>query len=161
MTKLPLRKATGFLPEILYQLLIIGYGNTLRSDDGVGIKIAEAVSDLKYAGVETLCCALLTPELAEPISRSGKVVFVDASVESPRQIHLYPLQPAESSQFMAHAADPRTLLALARDVFGHTPKAWLLTIPIKNLEIGEELSPLARQGFNIAMEKLRQMVLND
>ena len=149
------------MPEVLYKLLIIGYGNTLRSDDGVGPKIADAVSEFKWPGVKALSCDLLSPELADPISRAAKVIFVDASVESPREIGLRQLQPADSSQLMAHAADPRTLLALARDVFGHVPKAWWLTIPVENLEIGEELSPLAQEAFNIALEKLRHMALND
>ena len=149
------------MPEISYKLLIIGYGNTLRSDDGVGPKIAETVSDFKWPGVKALSCDLLSPELADPISRAAKVIFVDASVESAREIRLRPLQPAESSQLIAHAADPRTLLALARDVFGHVPEAWWLTIPVENLQIGEELSPLARQGLDAALEKLRQIGLKE
>jgi Ni,Fe-hydrogenase maturation factor len=56
---------------------------------------------------------------------------------------------------MAHAADPRTMLALARDVFGHAPKAWWLTIPAVNLEFGEELSPEAQRGFEEAVQKIR------
>jgi Ni,Fe-hydrogenase maturation factor len=60
---------------------------------------------------------------------------------------------------MAHAADPRTLLAVARDVFGHAPKAWWLTIPVENLAIGEELSQLAKQGLENAIEEIKALWL--
>ena len=128
-------------------LLVIGYGNTLRRDDGVGPKVAEAVAALALPGVRALACPLLTPELAEAVSQAGMVVFVDAAVDAPREVQMRKLAPAESSQIMAHAASPATLLALARDVFGHAPEAWWLTIPVEELGIGEELSPLAQRGF--------------
>jgi hypothetical protein len=63
-------------------------------------------------------------------------VFVDASVEPEAEVEMKKLFPAESSQIFAHAADPRTLLAMARDLFGHVPEAWCLSIPVENLDIG-------------------------
>lgn len=138
-------------------LLIIGYGNTLRSDDGVGPKVAEAAAGLNLPGARTLSCGLLTPELADPVAHADAVVFVDAAIDAPREVQLRQLQAAESSQLLAHAADPRTLLALARDVFGHAPPAWWLTIPAENLSIGEELSPRAQRGFETAMEMLKTL----
>src|SRR5262245_46508216 len=90
------------------QLLVIGYGNVLRSDDGVGPKVAEAIGAMALPQVEILTCDLLTPELAEPISRAVKVVFVDAAVDTPQEVLLRQLNPADSSQLIAHAADPRT-----------------------------------------------------
>ena len=56
---------------------------------------------------------------------------------------------------MAHAASPPTLLALARDVFGHAPEAWLITVPVEDLGIGEGLSPLAQRGFERAVQEVK------
>jgi hydrogenase maturation protease len=138
------------------RLLIIGYGNTLRRDDGVGPKVAEAVAALGLAGVRTLACPLLTPELAEAISEAWVVIFVDAAVDAPREVQFRKLAPADSSQVMAHAASPATLLALARDVFGHVPVAWLITVPVDDLGIGDEFSPLAQRGFERAVQEIRK-----
>ena len=143
-----------------WNLLIIGYGNTLRSDDGVGPRVADAIAEMHWPGVETIHAALLAPELADPVSHARTVVFVDAAADrpnQPREVRLQPLEPAESSQIMAHAADPRTMLALSRDVFGHTPKAFMLTIPVENMGIGEELTPFAQRGMIEAIEILRKM----
>jgi hydrogenase maturation protease len=144
------------LHELPARLLIIGYGNTLRGDDGVGPKVAEAVEALSLPGVRTLVCALLTPELAEPVSQVSAVVFVDAAVDAPREVQMRRLAAAGSSQVMAHAASPATLLALARDVFGHAPEAWLLTIPVREFGVGEELSPLAQTGLKIALREIEK-----
>jgi hydrogenase maturation protease len=139
------------------RLLVIGYGNTLRSDDGAGPYVAEAVEALKLPGVQVLAAGLLTPELADPIARANTVVFVDASVEAETPIGLRRLAPAESSQILAHAADPRTLLALARDVFGHAPDGWWLTLPAESLEIGEGLSATTLSFANQAIAEISKI----
>jgi hydrogenase maturation protease len=136
-------------------LLVIGYGSTLRCDDGVGPAVAEAIAAMNLPGVQTLACHQLLPELADAISKAGRVVFVDATVDGTSEVQLRELTAATSGQIMAHAADPQTLLALARDVFGRCPPAWWLTIPVQNTELGEEFSAVAQQGVQLAIEKIR------
>jgi hydrogenase maturation protease len=144
-------------PGAVIDLLVIGYGNTLRSDDSVGPRVAEEIEALALPGVRALSCNLLTPELAETISQARRVVFVDASVQPVADVELRKLLPAQSSQIFAHAADPRTLLATARDLFGHVPEAWCLSIPVENLDIGEELSATAKGGLDVAIKSIREL----
>ncbi len=68
--------------------LVIGYGNTLRGDDGVGPRVVEAIEKLNLPGVRTLVCQQLSPEYADPVSRAHTVVFVDAAVDAPREVQL-------------------------------------------------------------------------
>lgn len=144
-------------PPPIAGLLVIGYGNPLRCDDGVGPKVAEVIEELHLPAVRTLVCQQLSPEHAEPIARARTVVFVDAAVDTPKEVLLRKLEPNESSQLMAHAADPRTMLALARDVFGHCPEAWWLTIPAVKLGFGEDLSPEAQRGFEKAVREIKKL----
>jgi hydrogenase maturation protease len=139
------------------ELLVIGYGNSLRGDDAVGPRVAEAIESLKLQGTRTLSCTLLTPELAATISRARKVVFVDATVESAAEVELRKLLPAKSSQVFGHSANPVTLLAIAQDLFGHAPEAWSLAIPVENMDMGEQLSALAKRGVAVAVEKIEEM----
>lgn len=138
-------------------LLVIGYGNTLRGDDGVGPRVAEAVDALHLPGVRTLVCQQLSPEHAAPIALAETVIFVDASIEAVKEVQFRPLEPNASTQLMAHAADPRTMLALSRDVFGHVPHAWWLTIPAEKMEFCETLTPLAERGCEQAIAKIRAL----
>ncbi len=142
------------------ELLVIGYGNSLRRDDGVGPRVAEAIEDLQLPGVRTLICQLLTPEFADPIARARRVIFVDAAVDEADGVHFRKLEPGETSQLMAHAADPRTMLALARDVFGQVPEAWWLTIPALHMGFGTDYSPEAEAGFHKAVVEIRRLADN-
>lgn len=138
-------------------ILVIGYGNTLRGDDGVGPRVAEAVGALQLPGVRTLICQQLSPEHAAPISLATTVIFVDAAVDAPPEVQLRRLDPNETPQLLAHAADPQTMLALSRDVFGHVPQAWWLTIPAVKMEFSEELTPAAHRGVNEAVTRIREL----
>ncbi len=148
-----------YQPELSAKLLVIGYGNTLRGDDGVGPRLAETVAALNLPGVDSLAYPLLTPELAEPISRAERVVFVDAATDAPREVQLRKLAPAASSQIMAHAAKPDTLLAVARDLFGHAPEAWILAIPVKDMSIGETLTPFAQRNLECALDEIKKLAI--
>jgi hydrogenase maturation protease len=141
-------------PAAAPDLLVIGYGNTLRRDDGAGPRVAEAVAALKLPGVRTIACHQLSPEQADDIARARAVIFVDASVEAPAETELRRIEPGETTQLMAHAADPRTMLALARDVFGHAPRAWLLTIPVVKMGFGETLAPETQHHLEKAVHQI-------
>lgn len=138
-------------------LLVIGYGNTLRGDDGVGPRVADAVEALRLPGVHTLSCQQLSPEHAVPISLAETVIFVDAAVDARKEVQFRPLEPQDTSQLMAHAADPRTMLALSRDVFGHVPHAWWLTIPAEKMEFSEALTPEAQRGCAEAVKRIKSL----
>lgn len=138
-------------------LLVIGYGNTLRRDDGVGIKVAEAVAELGLAGVSVITRHQLVPELAEPISQARTVIFVDATAASLLPVELRTVEPAAAAQILVHAADPGTLLALAREIFNRHPSAWTLAIPGDDFGFGDGLSSLAEAGFHAALAQIKTL----
>ena len=90
-------------------LLVIGYGNDLRSDDGAGRAVAEAIAERDLPGVEVRSMSQLTPELSLEISGRRVVVFVDADVDAievtARTVTAGP--PGEGA--MTHHGDPATL----------------------------------------------------
>jgi hydrogenase maturation protease len=59
--------------------LIIGYGNPLRGDDGLGWQVAGELAKCVDALISAVAVQQLTPELAEPVSDADLVIFVDAS----------------------------------------------------------------------------------
>ena len=140
-----------------FNFLVIGYGNTLRGDDGVGPRVAEAVDVLHLPGVHTLICQQLSPEHAAPISLAQTVIFVDAAMDGPNEVQLRPLEAGATTQLMAHAADPRTMLALSRDVFGQVPQAWWLTIPAVKMNFSEDLTPEAQRSLDEAVAKIQTL----
>jgi hydrogenase maturation protease len=71
------------------RVLIIAYGNPMRSDDGLAWRAADQL-DRKFAGtktaaeVEIMRCHQLAPELAEVVTRSESVIFLDAAADAGR-----------------------------------------------------------------------------
>ena len=67
--------------------------------------------------------------------------------------------PAEGGSFaMTHATSPEGLLDLARELFGHCPTGWVVSIPARDFEFGETLSPLADQGVAEALRRIREIL---
>lgn len=123
------------------RVLIIGYGNPLRGDDGLGWRVAERLA-AEWPEAQTLTCQQLTPELAEPISRAARLVFVDAAAHGPPgTIHEQPLQPdASSPASFTHHVTPGVLLALSEKLFGHLPEAVLFSVAGESFDFGQALS---------------------
>ena len=131
--------------------LLIGLGNHLRSDDGAGIRLAEAI-EAEASGIEVVQCHQLTPELAEPISRAKAVLFMDAWVaeagktesaahrSAMLQPQLEPLEAAAGGDPSGHDLTPARLLALSTALYGACPPAWQLFIPGEQWQVGDELS---------------------
>lgn len=124
-------------------LLIIGYGNLLRTDDAVGQVVARAVAErFKPEPLLVMTVHQLMPELAETISRAQKVVFIDAGVEGEAgEVRSAPLTPAAGTPAFTHNVNPQGLLAAAKDLYGNAPEGLLVTIGGASFEIGTRLSP--------------------
>jgi hydrogenase maturation protease len=127
------------------RVLVIGYGNPLRSDDGLGWRVAETVRQEALPELEVITSQQLNPEFAEVISRAAFVVFVDAlraSETAPGTVFETDLQPeCHSPQCFSHELAPSTLLACAAELFGSTPRAKLFSVAGAEFGMGERLSP--------------------
>ena len=133
-------------------LIVIGYGSSLRSDDSAGPSAAAAVARWGLPGVRVINAQQLTPELAEPLSVARLAIFVDARLaEVGEDVRVRPIEPARLGSALGHTSDPCSLLALARAAFGSHPQAWLITVPATDFGVGERLSPTARAGLAAAL----------
>ena len=135
-------------------LLVIGYGNPLRSDDGVGPALAATVGTWQLPGVRSMVCHQLTPELVVPIAEAGQVVFVDASKDY-SFVRLRGVEPAQSTRTMTHVVDPSSLLQLTKELYDRCPAAQILTIPAEKFTFGETLSDICRDGMQTALARIR------
>ena len=144
-------------PPTASRLLVIGYGNTVRQDDQAGPLVAERIEALALPGVLALACPQLSPEHAAAVAQARAVVLVDAQAGPAREVCLQRVLPGASPQVTTHATEPRTLLALARDVYGHVPPTWLLTIPAERFGFGTDLSPLTARGVEVAVARLLEL----
>jgi hydrogenase maturation protease len=145
--------------------LLIGYGNPLRGDDGVGWHVADAVraavEDRETvvvppdAKLRIMTEHQLTPELAGDVALSHVVVFVDAACDcTPGVVRVRSIAATgPPSGFTQHQFDPGTLLWLARAVYGTTPgSAWLITVGAAAFACEQRLSPAVSAAVNVACD---------
>jgi hydrogenase maturation protease len=147
--------------------LIIGYGNLLRQDDGVGQRIAEAIAAWKEAGirspdlsaVESVSVHQLTPDLAEPLSSVEQVIFVDACYSTAtEQVSVHRLELTETLSPLGHTCTPQSVLALAMALYGHAPQACLVQVPGKDFELGDRLSETAERNMAEALKCIQAIL---
>jgi hydrogenase maturation protease len=147
-TNLPLAPVRG-------TILVIGYGNTLRSDDGAGPRVALDLASRDCPGISAIAVHQLTPELADPLAAADLAIFVDARRADGKQtVELMLIEPAKGMRSAGHASDPQALIALARAVFGRAPECWLVTVPAAEFSLGEGLSAIAACGVAEAIERI-------
>jgi hydrogenase maturation protease len=123
------------------RVLVIGYGNPLRGDDGLGWHAAEALrSTLPEA--EILTVHQLTPELAEDASRAELVIFLDAGEGGvPGDWRETPVcEEPLSTQAFTHHVTPASLLSAARQLYGQAPQGSLSSMAGESFDYREGLS---------------------
>ncbi len=140
-------------------VLVIGYGNTLRSDDGVGQQVATLVDQWELPYIRSYAVHQLTPELAAELATVQRAIFIDAYPESTTvQVHPLTDEVPETTNCLGHTSNPRSLLTLAKQVYGVAPAAWWVLIPAVNFDFGEEFSPTTEAAIAVALEKIKQLV---
>jgi hydrogenase maturation protease len=110
------------------RVLVYGYGNPARQDDGLGPRCVEAVRAWDMDGVETDANYQPQIEDAVDVASHAVVVFVDAATAGPAPFAFAPLAPCEGAGFTTHRVEPGELLAMAESLFGAAPSAFLLGI---------------------------------
>jgi hydrogenase maturation protease len=135
---------------------VIGYGNDLRGDDGVGRRVADEVASWSRACTRVVSVVQLTPDLAADMAEVERVVFVDAC-EGLEQLRIETIEPDDSSELSSsHHTSPSYLLYLAKQLYNHVPVATWLMLPARDFGLGESLSQQAQQGVDDALVWLEQ-----
>jgi hydrogenase maturation protease len=138
-------------------VLVIGYGNELRGDDGAGPAAARAVAG--RPGIRAVDVHQLTPELVEEMAEVERVIFVDADASGMGAVHSRRLTPRLDAA-PGHALDPAGLLGLTEWLHGHAPPAWLVMVPGERFDLGAGLSPRTAAGVAQAVELIDWLAEN-
>lgn len=142
----------------LPRILVIGYGNPGRQDDGLGPAAAAAVKSIGWPNVTTSDNYQLVIEDAVEVAAHDVVWFVDASRGGDVPLRLSRLSPALDITFTSHLLKPETLLAIADQQFGKSPEAHLLSIHGYQFDFQEGLSQPATDNLALAMVLLRRRI---
>ncbi len=143
-------------------ILVIGCGNPLRGDDGVGwYCVDELMKSMKGYDIEFVKCRELTPELSEELSRANFALFIDSSVEDGddlvRQDELLPSR--SDGWFDTHRLEPSGLLSLSEAIYGNVPRSFLLSVRGQSFEYEERISDAAADSIGELVSRAHSILM--
>jgi len=152
------------LTEHTPNILVYGYGNPGRQDDGLGVKLAESlekwIADNHYSQVHTDSNYQLNLEDVATISAYDMVIFADASKEDIPDFWFEPLEASDRVEFTMHAVSPAFILHLCNQVFNHQPRAYLLHIRGYEWEFMDIMTDKAKKNLEAANDFLQVFLQN-
>lgn len=143
--------------------VIFACGNTLRGDDGVAWRIAEALETLpSSASAELILTQQLMPEHAAALSHADLAIFLDCSAHGiPGVVDTFALSAAcDLPRIFTHHLDPESLLRLALDLYGQVPRqAFAITVGGDRFELNEALSDTVTAAIPTAIDSVSVLLL--
>lgn len=140
------------------RVLILGYGNPGRQDDGLGPAVATKIDGLGWPNVTAHDNYQLNIEDAMDVAEHDVVWFVDAARIGPSPYDVRDVSPASAVEFSSHIVRPETILAIARECYGGSPEAFLLAIRGYEFEFIEALTPGAVDNLRAALVMLTDRI---
>lgn len=147
-------KARGFM------ISIIGVGNFLMSDEGVGIHAVTNLREIKWPdGVEVLDGGTAGVALLHIIDGKDKVIIIDCAdfgghAGEIRVINPDDLVRDERAEISLHATDLLSVLEMAKSTITYPKKVIIIGIQPEKIEMGTTLSP----GVEAAITKLPEVI---
>lgn len=129
--------------KLLNKLLLIGYGNPDREDDGVAWHILRALTqklglpapnsyEEEFPQNEKIDFSFhlqLTPEMAEDIAGYEYVCFVDAHTGNiPEEVRLIGVESDFQRSPFTHHLTPQSLISICKSLYSIKPEAALLSV---------------------------------
>ena len=142
------------------RVLVLGYGNPGRQDDGLGPAVAEGMEHLGWPHLTAFDNYQLNIEDAVDVAEHDVVWFVDASKVGDAPFAVHEVRPAPSIEFTSHLVCPEAILAIAQQCYGKSPKAYMLAIRGYEFEFIEALTPGAADNLRDALAMLIERIRN-
>ena len=140
------------------RILVLGYGNPGRQDDGLGPALAAGIDGLGWPNITAYDNYQLNIEDALEVAEHDVVWFVDAAKAGPSPYDVRDLSAASSIRFTSHVVRPEAILAIAHQYYGKSPQAFLLAIRGYQFEFVEELTAGAIDNLRVALTMLTDKI---
>lgn len=144
------------------KILIYGYGNPGRQDDGLGYAVCQRIeawaAEKHLPDISFDSNYQLNIEDADAIAEQDLVIFVDASTEEIQDYCFSRVDGSTKVSFTSHAASPGYIVQLCRQLFGKEPLVLLLHIKGYQWAFQEGLTKQAQDNLELAVEGLKKLL---
>ncbi len=141
-------------------LVLVGVGNPLRGDDGVGVELAKTLKRLlKNEKIKVVIVedrVDLIPRMLKPMA-PGAIIFFDAADFGGRsgEIRLMKLEEASGKTISTHGM-PLDLIMKLSEI---SVPAYVLGIQVETLEFGRGISPAVRAAEEVVTSFLLSLLM--
>jgi hydrogenase maturation protease len=140
------------------KICIIGIGNTLRSDDGIGAHICSELDKERLPGVFTLIVQQINTEMIEPLLAYEYLLFVDAAVDRD-EVSVRPLATESGATIASsHSMSVTMFRDLAKNLYSKQPEIFLCAVPGEDFDLGEKLSVSGKSNAEKAIQKIKAWI---
>lgn len=141
---------------------LIGYGNTLRGDDGIGVSIVLQLSAI-CAFKQVLDCFTyeqLDIAISDTLLKYEQVIFIDCSITVPYgAVSCKAIRPDSTAKVsLTHHLSPEQLITLLDVLYAHKPIAYLIQVGGRFFDFGEDLSPAVKDCIPQVIAILRSLL---
>lgn len=142
----------------VHTICIVGVGNTIRADDGIGNYICNAIEQMQVPGVNTMIVQQLDAELVEDLLHFDHVLITDASVEG-KEADLYNLLPNDGPPLSSsHHLNAAMLAALSEKVYGIKMSLFICAVRGHDFNIGDTISEKAKANCQQAISLILEWI---
>ena len=135
------------------KILLLGFGNPARADDGLGPALAEKIESKNLSLVTVEADYQLTIEDSAQAAEHDIVIFADASADGAEPFSFEPVEAKYSDGFSTHSVEPAHIMALAENLFGSKAKGFILGIRGYEFDrFGEGLTDKAKANLKKAVD---------
>jgi hydrogenase maturation protease len=150
------------LPDQENKILVLGIGNILMNDEGVGIHVVSRLEKEGVPGADLMDGGTGGFHLLGFIQSYSTIIIIDASLDDHPPGHVRVLHPRYANDFpkqlSAHEIGLKDLIDAA-NLLGNMPHLHLVAISVKDFQdMGIELSPEVEQAIPEAMRCVRELV---
>ena len=145
------------------KILVYGYGNPGRKDDGLGPAFAEKIENwvkkVRISGIDTDSNYQLNIEDAYNISEYDIVIYADASKEEIEHFIIDRVAPSGKTAFNTHSVSPGFVLDLCNRLYAKDPLVLLLHIKGYDFSLEENLTAGAAENLEMAFNFIERVLL--
>ena len=148
----------------MIRTLVLGLGNTLMGDDGVGVRVVEQLQGLDI-GAEVVNGATAGLSLLEKLNGYKRVVVVDAvdMGKAPGSVARFSAEELlglpESQNFSLHEMGLVEVLKIGRSLNEDFDNLTVIGVQPKDLNQGEKLSPEVGEKIPEVIELIKKEVV--
>jgi hydrogenase maturation protease len=140
----------------LKTLCILGIGNTLRSDDGIGAFVCQRLEKLNLDGVTIHIIHQLQTEWLDELTGFNSVLIIDAAVSDDDHITIIPVDKAQTiSTNISHHISINLLADLMTTMHNSRVHFYACAIPAENFDFGETLSANGEKNAEKAIDLIK------